>query len=112
MFTLQDAKNKLEEYIDFLNLIYSQNYPELKLQIIIENGLTLENELGWIFFYQSNNETTLIAGNGPIFVEKKSLDMYQFGTALKTEEYLAIFEENKSKLPIIKKGKDGIWNAS
>lgn len=112
MFTLQDAKNKIEEYIDFLNAVYKQNYPELELQIIIENKSTLENELGWIFFYQSDNEKNLIAGNGPVFIDNKLLDMYQFGTALKPEEYLTIFQENKGKLATIKKDMDGIWNAS
>lgn len=111
MYTLQDAKNKLEEYIFFLNQIYSQNYPELKINIIIHDDLTKENDSGWIFFYQSDNEKSLIAGNGPIFIENKTLKMYQFGTALDIDEYLIIYRENKNKLSIIEKDIDGIWNA-
>ncbi len=110
MYTLQEARNKLEEYIIFLNQIYSQNYPELGVNIVIYNSLTEKHDFGWIFYYQSDDSNSLIGGNGPVIIENTTLNIYQLGTALTTDEYLKMYNENKDKLPILKKDNDGIWN--
>jgi hypothetical protein len=109
MYFLNQAKNKMQQYIDFTNQLFRENYPEIKWDISIIEKLTEEHDFGWIFFYQSNNNNQL-AGNGPMIIEKKTLDMYQMMTGLSIEDNIKKYLENKNNLTKIDMNENGIWD--
>jgi hypothetical protein len=69
--------------------------------IIILNEETLDKDYGWIFFYTSRRylKTKLIshmlAGNGPILVEKESGALIQLSTAVPLEESIRDYEARR-----------------
>jgi hypothetical protein len=62
-----------------------------------------ENDHGWVFYYNSkqyfetNEVSYALAGNGPILIDKEDGKLYAFGTAESTEDYLKNFELNKEQ---------------
>jgi len=113
MYTRKEAQNKMQEYIDFQNDIYLLNFGE-DPDIIIYEELTQEWGFGWIFFWQVKNVkedySNVIAGNGPVIVEKETLDMYKMGTAMESEKYIDLYLKDKNALAKLEKDKDGTWD--
>lgn len=113
MFTKEQAKAKMQEYVDFQNNLFIWN-DGYNPEIIIYENLTQERDFGWIFFWQVKNVkedySNVIVGNGPIIVEKKTLNMYKMGTGLDPEEYIKVYLKNKNKLGKLEKNNKDIWN--
>ena len=88
----KNAARKLVE--DYINSSYQVEGDSL----VILDEETLEKDYGWIFFYTSRRylETNLIshmlAGNGPVIVEKENGALTQLSTALPLEESIRDYE--------------------
>ena len=82
---------------DYVNASYHVDGDEL----IVVDEATIEKDYGWVFFYTSRRfiETGdicyMVAGNGPIFVDRQNGTMNQLGTALPVEEYIEQYEANR-----------------
>lgn len=109
MHTFEEAKNKMQDYINFTNLLFNENYPSTNWNISMIDKLTKEYDFGWVFFYESVTNN-LLAGNGPIIILKDNLDMYQMMTSLGIEENIKLFLEDKNKLARIEKDENGVWD--
>jgi hypothetical protein len=109
MHTFEEAKTKMQDYIDFTNLLFNENYPNMNWEISIIDRLTKVYDFGWVFFYESGNNN-LLAGNGPMIILKENLHMYQMMTSLDVEENIKLFLEDKNKLARIEKDDDGVWD--
>jgi hypothetical protein len=77
--------------------------PGDELVILDEN--TIEKEYGWIFFYTSREYLAtgeigaMLAGNGPIIVEKSDASITQLGSARPFEDYLREYESKRGHSP-------------
>ena len=113
MFTKEQARAKMQDFIDFQNNLFVWN-DGYNPEIVIYDDLTQDKEFGWIFYWQvktiNEDYSNVIAGNGPIIIEKNSLDMYEMGTALDPEEYIEMYLEDKNKLAKLDKDDDGVWD--
>lgn len=113
MFTKEQAKAKMQEYIDFQNNLFIWN-DGYNPEIIIYDNLTQERNFGWVFYWQVKNVkedySNIIIGNGPIIIEKETLEMYKMGTGLDPEEYEKMYLDNKNLLAKLEKDIDGIWD--
>jgi hypothetical protein len=83
---------------DYINSSYNVEGDEL---VVIEEE-TIERPYGWVFVYNSRQylETGqfryMLAGNGPIVVERADGSMHQLGTALPMEESMRLYEERRN----------------
>ncbi|WP_054852349.1 hypothetical protein [Olleya sp. ITB9] len=111
MYTIEQAKSKVNEYIEFLNLMYNETFPDIEFDVKIIENQTKEYDFGWVFFYQSLNEESRLGGNGPLIIEKDSLDIYEMMTAISVEENIKLYLEDKNKLGLLKKPDSGIWDS-
>lgn len=68
---------------------------------LIIDDLTLETELGFVFFYNSKEYietgdfTHCLAGNAPLFVSKRDGAVYVTGTARPIEQYIEEIERKE-----------------
>ena len=111
MYTKKQAQEKIQKFIDYKNDSHILNY-EFNADIIIYEELTEELDFCWIFFWNvrnSNKDNSLI-GNGPIIIEKDSLDMYMMATGLSVEDNLKEFKKNKDYLSKLEEDEDGNWD--
>ena len=82
---------------DYVNASYHVDGDEL----IVVDEATIEKDYGWVFFYTSRRflETGdicyMVAGNGPIIVDRQNGTMIQLGTALPVKEYIEEYEANR-----------------
>jgi hypothetical protein len=82
---------------DYVNASYHVDGDEL----IVVDEATIEKDYGWVFFYTSRRfiETGdicyVVAGNGPILVDRQNGTLIQLGTALPVEEYIEQYEANR-----------------
>jgi len=101
MYTLTQAKEKMQKYVDYQNNIFLWNHDKVT-NIIILDEFTEEKEFGWIFFWQEKDLTedmsNFVVGNGPIIIEKETLNMYAMMTALPVEDNVKIYLEDKNAL--------------
>jgi len=90
MLSLNKAKKMAEEYLKEIE-------KDEKLALIENN--TIERDFGWIFFYNSkryietDDSLYMLAGNGPIFVDKRTKELTLFGTAEPIEVYMEEYEK-------------------
>ncbi len=100
MYTFEQAKAKMQKFVDYQNNIFLWNYNE-KTNIAILNDLTEYTDFGWIFFWQEKEPkqdfSNFVVGNGPIIIEKDTLDMYMMMTALTVNDNVAIYSTDKNK---------------
>ncbi len=74
-----------------------------QVQFVIDDSKTLEKSFGWVFFYNSKKflETRdpmhIIAGNGPVFINKYKGEM-PFGVSFKPIDEQIMEFELKSKM--------------
>jgi hypothetical protein len=110
MYTKEQAQSKMQEFVDFQNNLAIWNGGE-NLDIIIYDELTQEHEFGWVFFWQMRDEEkTVLIGNGPIIIERETLDLYAMMTAYTVEENIQLYLENKNQLGKMEPDDDGIWD--
>jgi len=98
MNTIEQAISKMQRYVDGKNRDWKVNrgiFPD----IIIYESQTKEYQSCWVFFWQvreiAEDHSNVIIGNGPILIEKESLDMYILGTGREIEEQVEHFSEDK-----------------
>lgn len=101
MYTFEQAKQLMQKYVDFQNNVFLWT-DNIKTNIIILDKFTEEHPFGWVFYWQEKNlkkdNSNFVVGNGPIIIEKETLDMYTMMTALPVKENIEIYLENKNKL--------------
>jgi hypothetical protein len=91
MIDKNTARKTVEDYIN-------SSYHVEGDSLVILDEETLQKDYGWIFFYTSHRylETNLIshmlAGNGPIVVEKESGALTQLSTAMPLQESIRDYE--------------------
>jgi len=88
------AKKLVEDYV---NTSYHQEGDSL----VILDDETIEKDYGWIFFYTSrryletNRISYMLAGNGPIIVERENGTLTQLSASLPLEESISSYEANR-----------------
>lgn len=111
--TIEQALAKMQKYVDFQNNVFLWNHS-MKADLVIQNDLTKEYEFGWVFFWQvrkiKKDHSNVIGGNGPIIIEKDTLDMYAMMTALSIEENLQLYLEDKQNLAKLEMDEDGFFD--
>jgi hypothetical protein len=66
--------------------------------MVVIDSSTLERPFGWVFFYQSEdylltgNESSQLAGNAPLIVNRHTGLITVAGTAAPVEDYIARYE--------------------
>ena len=76
--------------------IANQHLINLQSEVAVELKLvkTQEEPFGWVFFYQSkeyletDNFSSMLAGNSPFLVDRKSGKIHTFGTAHPVDSYI------------------------
>lgn len=100
--TKTDAEKLVLEYIKSTN----KNLKSTDL-IIIDNA-TIEDDFGWMFFYNSKvfvetgNIMFSLGGNAPIIFDKDSSEIILTGTRLDPEIYLKLYKELRHDLSAFK----------
>jgi hypothetical protein len=67
-------------------------------ELVIVDDETIEKDYGWYFFstsrkfLETGNISNMVAGNGPILVEKRNGNLIQLGTAHPLEHYIERYE--------------------
>src|SRR5262245_44978788 len=96
MVTRAEARRIADE---FINRPYNVEGDLLE----ILDSLTMERAYGWIFFYDSTRHIYtgdprhMLAGNGPVLVEKDGGRVIQFGSARPPEYYIAEYEQARNE---------------
>jgi len=94
MLTIEEARILA---IEKLTEIQSQTTIKL---VLLENK-TIEFKYGWVFFFHSEefvktgNIDFMIAGNGPIVIDKYNGTVDRFGTARETSFYIQKYCESR-----------------
>jgi hypothetical protein len=113
MYTKEQAKAKMQRFVDYQNNLIIWN-DEGDADIIIYDNLTENHPFGWVFYWQMKNikedYSNFLAGNGPIIIEKDTLNMFKMMTAISPEENIAIYKEDKNKLLQLEEDKDGFFD--
>jgi Immunity protein 35 len=74
---------------------------EINNDLIIVDKATIEKPYGWIFSYDSRkfletgDFTYSILGNGPIVVDKETMEVRELGGGPYVERFIAEYEENR-----------------
>ncbi|REC77175.1 hypothetical protein DRF60_12240 [Chryseobacterium elymi] len=113
MYTKEQAREKMQRFVDYQNNLIIWN-KEGEPDIIIYDNETKEYPFGWIFHWQVKNITedhsNFLFGNGPIIIERDSLNMYQLKTAISTEENIELYKKDKNKLLQLEEDQDGFFD--
>lgn len=72
-----------------------QHSPDKPEMVIIDEA-TIHRAWGWVFFYDSCDDT-LIAGNAPIIVNRHTGELVVTGTACPVEDYVRDYEAGLSE---------------
>jgi len=112
MYTKEEAKAKMQRFVDYQNnlIIWNDNgEPD-----VIYDHLTEEHPFGWVFYWQVKNIkedfSNVLAGNGPIIIEKDTLNVYKMMTAITVEENIALYKNDKKKLLQLEEDQDGFFD--
>lgn len=85
MITRLEAESIAAQYVASV----TENCDLDGFTLVLTSGATLENDFGWVFFYNSNDPVGMpIAGNSPFIVERKSGNVLPTGTAYPIEHYI------------------------
>lgn len=113
MYTKEQAREKMQRYVDYQNNLIIWN-DEGEPDIIIYDHLTEEHPFGWVFYWQVKNIkedfSNFLAGNGPIIIEKDTLNVYKMMTAISTEENIELYKKDKNKLLQLEEDQDGFFD--
>ena len=91
MINLTDALAIASSYLNDINM---------GRKVVILKQETVEFELGWVFFYQSEeyvrtgNFIHMLGGNAPIIVDKRNGKATETGTANDTQYYIDEYIKN------------------
>ena len=101
----------MQKFIDAENISHELNY-EFNGDIIIIEKLTEELDFCWIFYWNYNNSNAdhSLIGNGPVIVEKDTLDMYMMATGRTVEDNIKEFLTHKDYLSKLEEDEDGNWD--
>jgi len=81
----------------------SNNWVLEEDSAVILEDKTIEDEFGWVFFYESKNYiesddyVDMLMGNAPIIINKRSGDVHVTGTAEPIEVYIERYKESLEK---------------
>lgn len=113
MYTKEQAKAKMQRFVDYENNLRVWNdlgEPD----IIIYEHLTEEHPFGWVFYWQvkdvKEDLSNVLIGNGPIIIEKSSLNVYCMMTAISVEENIELYKKDKNKLLQLEEDEDGFFD--
>jgi hypothetical protein len=113
MYTKEQADEKMAKFIASENILAELNYGE-NFNIIVYEHLTQVRDFGWVFFWQvkdiKEDLSNVIVGNGPIIIEKDTLDMYQMGTAMEVEKSIEMYLKDKNSLSKLEMDEHGYFN--
>lgn len=92
--------------IDSANIVADKYIVEMgdKIGIPLSLVKSRENELGWVYFYQSQRyletgrDGDMLAGNAPFLIFRDNLEVEVLGTARDVEFYVEEIRKKKSKL--------------
>ena len=114
MYTRKEAQEKAQKFVDFQNNLFIWN-DGFNPEIIIYEELMQERDFGWIFFWQVKEVkadfSNVIGGNGPLIVEKETLDVYQMGPGMSVEEYINMYLRDKNALIKLEMNEFGEFDA-
>lgn len=113
MYSLKEATARVQEFIDFQNMLYQQMYGvDLKIGILDE--YTKEYDSIWLFSYDSttDDDSHKLMGKSPLIVEKETLDIYSTLNFLTLEENLALYYEGSERIEKVEKDENGLWAVS
>lgn len=99
MYTIEQAQAKMQKYVDNYNQIWELNHDRNPGIIIYENH-TEDYGFCWVFYWQvkpedAKNSYKVIIGNGPMLIEKETLNMYMLGTGQLIAEQIDEFKNDK-----------------
>ena len=98
MYTFEQAKQLMQKYVDFQNNVFLWT-DNIKTNIVILDKFTEEHSFGWVFYWQEKDlkkdNSNFVVGNGPIIIEKDTLDMYAM---IPVNENIEIYLQDKNKL--------------
>jgi hypothetical protein len=88
---LSQAKSLATEFV-------AARAREIGVPLLIQDDETVERAFGWVFFYavDSSRSDELIAGNGPLIVDRKTEVLHPCGTAQPDEWYIDLYEKTGS----------------
>lgn len=113
MYTKEQARAKMQRFVDYQNNLIVWN-DRGEPDIIIYEHLTEEHPFGWVFYWQVKNIkedfSNFLAGNGPIIIEKNTLNMYKMMTAISVEENIELYKKDKNKLLQLEEDQDGFFD--
>ncbi|MGG5210837.1 hypothetical protein ACQWU4_18105 [Chryseobacterium sp. MIQD13] len=99
----------MQRFVDYQNNLIVGN-EEGEPDIIIYDHLTEEHPFRWVFYWQVKNIkedfSNFLAGNGPIIIEKDTLNVYKMMTAISTEENIELYKKDKNKLLQLEEDQD------
>lgn len=113
MYTKEEAKAKMQRFVDYQNnlIIWNDNGEP---DIIIYDHLTEDHPFGWVFYWQvkdiKDNFSNVLSGNGPIIIEKDTLNVYKMMTAISVEENIMLYKKDKNKLLQLEEDQDGFFD--
>lgn len=91
MLTKKELQSALEADLN-------AEYQMINDSIVILDSDTIEADDYYVFFYQSNeflqtnNFSSMLAGNAPVIVNKVTGERFVTGTAYPVEHYISIYE--------------------
>ncbi|WP_397364145.1 hypothetical protein [Olleya sp. R77988] len=115
MYTKEEAQVKMQKYVGYKNRSIELNHGYFPGVIIYEH-LTEDYGFGWVFYWQVNDEDAkdprkIIIGNGPMLIEKETLNMYMLGTGQEIAEQIEEFKEDKDSFLQIEEDEWGNFDA-
>ncbi len=96
MIDKETAKKMATEFINS-----SSTDEEINNDLIIVDKATIEKPYGWIFSYDSRkfldtgDFTYSILGNGPIVVDKETMEVRELGGGPYVERFISEYEKNR-----------------
>lgn len=73
-------------------------------ELIIVDKATIEKPYGWIFSYnskkflESGDFTYSLLGNGPVVVDKETMEVRELGSGPFVERFISEYEENRKNI--------------
>jgi hypothetical protein len=99
MYTKEQAQEKMQKFVDYKNSSIELNHGYFPDVIIYEDN-TKDYGFCWVFYWQvreiNEDYSNLIVGNGPMLIEKDTLNMYKLGTGVEIADQIEEFKEDKN----------------
>ena len=95
MLTFKEAKEKMKKYLSSME----DDTSDEKIDIVIVDDLTIEEDFGWVFFYNSKefietgNLSYALVGNAPVIINKYDGTLHETGTASQIGHYIEEYKK-------------------